>query len=52
MDTATGPADYACLRGAFETPWVAWNTVCGLVNTAAVGVLGWALIQYGRITNG
>ncbi|GAB2550067.1 anthrone oxygenase family protein [Nocardia heshunensis] len=51
-DNATGPVDYASLRSAFETPWVAWNIVRGLVNTAALGALGWALIHYGRITHG
>ncbi|MEC3914857.1 anthrone oxygenase family protein [Nocardia sp. CDC160] len=51
-DTATAPIDYAGLRHDFETPWVAWNVVRGLVNTAALGVLGWALVQYGRITAG
>ncbi|MGW4242379.1 anthrone oxygenase family protein [Nocardia sp. NPDC004722] len=49
-DTATAPIDYAGLRHAFETPWVAWNIVRGLVNTGAAGAIGWALIQYGRVT--
>ncbi|GAB0105549.1 DUF1772 domain-containing protein [Nocardia sp. JMUB6875] len=50
-DNAVGTPDYAGLRDHFETAWVAWNLVRGLVNTAAVGVLGWALVQYGRITS-
>jgi uncharacterized membrane protein len=44
------PAQYAELREAFETPWLVWNTVRGLLNTGALGILGWALVQYGRIT--
>ncbi|MFG1792686.1 DUF1772 domain-containing protein [Nocardia sp. NPDC049149] len=47
---ATGPIDYAGLREAFESSWVTWNIVRGLFNTAAIGALGWALVQYGRLT--
>ncbi|WP_280453620.1 DUF1772 domain-containing protein [Nocardia brasiliensis] len=49
-DNATGPIDYAGLRQAFEFPWITWNIVRALINTTAVGVLGWALVQYGRLT--
>ncbi|WP_433571478.1 DUF1772 domain-containing protein [Streptomyces sp. CA-251247] len=35
-------ADPAAVRDAYEDPWVAWNIVRGVLNTAALGCLCWA----------
>ncbi|TLH65469.1 DUF1772 domain-containing protein [Mycolicibacterium aubagnense] len=40
---STNPADLASLRQQFESSWVRWNVIRALANTAATGVLGWAL---------
>ncbi|WP_280443879.1 DUF1772 domain-containing protein [Nocardia brasiliensis] len=45
-----GAADYAAFREAYEAPWVTWNIVRAVVNTSALATLGWALVQYGRLT--
>ncbi|NUS45378.1 MAG: DUF1772 domain-containing protein [Mycobacteriaceae bacterium] len=45
-DPAT--ANFAALRKDFESAWTTWNIVRGLINTAAFGALGWALVQAGR----
>jgi uncharacterized membrane protein len=37
-------ADPAELRAAFESTWVRWNVVRAVLNTAALGCLGWALL--------
>ncbi|MFI9506161.1 DUF1772 domain-containing protein [Nocardia sp. NPDC052566] len=47
---ATGAVDFAGLRKDFETPWVAWNIVRGLINTAALVALSLAVVQHGRLT--
>jgi uncharacterized membrane protein len=41
-------ADLAAVRAHFETTWVRWNTVRGLVTMAAFGCLTWALVLTGR----
>ncbi|MFD2765345.1 DUF1772 domain-containing protein [Micromonospora eburnea] len=41
---ATPPADPAALRAVFEEAWVRWNLVRAVLNTAAFGCLGWALL--------
>ncbi len=46
LATAAGsanPADLASLRQQFESTWVRWNIIRALANTAATGVLAWAL---------
>ncbi len=40
---SSSPADLASLRQQFETSWVRWNMIRALANTAATGVLAWAL---------
>ena len=40
---STSAADLAGLRQQFESSWVRWNMIRALANTAATGVLGWAL---------
>ncbi|MCU7825021.1 DUF1772 domain-containing protein [Kitasatospora sp. DSM 101779] len=40
--------DPAAVRAAFEQTWVRWNTVRAVLNTAAFGCLGWALVLSGR----
>ncbi|WP_228566194.1 DUF1772 domain-containing protein [Nocardia sp. SYP-A9097] len=47
---AQGVVDYAGLRKDFEMPWLTWNIVRALANTGALAVLGWALVQHGRLT--
>lgn len=51
---AAGPvdriADPAAVRAAFETAWDRWNLARGLVSTAALACLAWALVVHGRIT--
>ncbi|WP_238396471.1 DUF1772 domain-containing protein [Mycolicibacterium sp. CBMA 234] len=46
--TATSPADLAVLRQQFESSWVSWNLIRALANTAATGVLCWALALSAR----
>ncbi|MET8838278.1 anthrone oxygenase family protein [Micromonospora sp. NPDC004540] len=36
--------DPAELRAVFESTWVRWNVVRAVLNTAALGCLGWALL--------
>ncbi|WP_327355710.1 anthrone oxygenase family protein [Streptomyces sp. NBC_01304] len=45
-------ADPAGVRGDFEDPWVAWNIVRALLNTAAVACLARALAVRGRVRQG
>jgi len=46
--TSTTPADLAMLRDQFESVWVRWNVIRALANTAATGVLAWALALAAR----
>lgn len=46
--TSTTPADLATLREQFESVWVRWNVIRALANTAATGVLAWALALAAR----
>lgn len=46
--TSTAPGDLATLRAQFESTWVHWNVIRGLANTAAAGVLAWALVLAAR----
>jgi uncharacterized membrane protein len=41
-------ADLAAVREDFEDPWVAWNIVRTIASTAALGLLGYALVLHGR----
>ncbi|MFJ8579884.1 DUF1772 domain-containing protein [Micromonospora sp. NPDC093277] len=41
---AAGPANPAALRTMFEGAWVRWNVVRAVLNSAAFGCLGWALL--------
>jgi uncharacterized membrane protein len=43
-----GGADPAAVRASFEAPWVRWNVVRAVLNTAAFACLAWALVRYGR----
>ena len=44
-------ADLAEVRANFhEARWIRWNIVRALANTAALGLLGWSLVLYGRAT--
>ena len=49
---AAGPvdriADPAAVRRRFDVPWARWNLVRALLSIAALGLLCWALVQYGR----
>ncbi len=45
---STTPADLATLRAQFETTWVRWNVIRALANTAATGILAWALVSAAR----
>ena len=47
LNAATG--DPAAARAAFEAPWVRWNLVRTVLNTAAFGCLCWALVLHGRL---
>lgn len=40
---STNLGDLGALRQQFESSWVRWNMIRALANTAATGVLGWAL---------
>lgn len=43
-------ADPARLRVMFEGAWVRWNVVRAVLNTAALGCLGWALLVARPVT--
>ena len=43
--------DLAAARDRFEGPWVVWNVIRTVANTAALGFLGYALIVFGRSTS-
>jgi uncharacterized membrane protein len=42
--------DLAAVRERFESAWVRWNILRGVVNTVAFGCLAWALVLLGRGT--
>lgn len=44
--------DLAAVRDDFEDTWVIWNIIRAVANTAAFGVLIWALFLYGRTRGG
>ena len=43
-------SDLAAARNHFEGPWVAWNAVRTVANTAALGCLLYAPVLHGRTT--
>jgi uncharacterized membrane protein len=43
-------ADFAAVRERFEASWVRWNVARAATNTAAFGLLAWALVLYGRVS--
>ncbi|MFR9778604.1 DUF1772 domain-containing protein [Micromonospora sp. MS34] len=47
---AAASADPAHLRVVFESAWVRWNVVRTVLNTAAFGCLGWALLVARPVT--
>lgn len=53
---AAGPpeasADLAAVRERFEAAWVRWNASRALASTAALALLSWALVIYGRASVG
>ena len=48
--SSTGLSDLVAARNDFEGPWVAWNIIRTVANTAALGVLVYALVVFGRST--
>ncbi|MCW3838700.1 DUF1772 domain-containing protein [Micromonospora yasonensis] len=48
---AAGSADPARLRAMFESTWVRWNVVRAVLNTTALGCLGWALLVARSVTD-
>lgn len=48
--SSTGLSDLVAARNDFEGPWVVWNILRTVANTAALGCLVYALIVFGRST--
>ncbi|MEC3976795.1 anthrone oxygenase family protein [Amycolatopsis sp. H20-H5] len=48
LEAGRDSADFAALRGRFESSWVRWNLVRALVCTLGFGSQGWALVVRGR----
>jgi uncharacterized membrane protein len=53
LDAAGDPdqiTDLAAVRARFQSSWVPWNHVRSVLNTGALAALGWALVEYGRMS--